>query len=96
MEMRPHACGLLCGLCRCCGSSNDIDALTFYKELEDKMRMEIEQEQVNLQDKTIGEFLTIFIFIIPVHGHVTCTKYLEVGPKALDRQHASGSSFGLS
>jgi hypothetical protein len=53
--MRPHACGLLCGLCQCCGRSRNIDALTFYEELEEKMILEIEQEQVNLQDKAIGE-----------------------------------------
>jgi hypothetical protein len=55
LEMRPHACGLLCGLCKCCGTSRNIDALAFYEDLEERVRMEIEQEQVNLQDKTIGE-----------------------------------------
>jgi hypothetical protein len=70
--MRPHACGLLCNLCHCCASSGNMDALAFYEDLEEKLRIEIEQEQVNLQDKTIGKLPSLLFWVM---AWTLCTLY---------------------
>ena len=59
LQMAPRACGLLCGLCPCCSSSN-VDALDFYKMQEGQLKQSVEFEKVQLQNKAIGVAFVTF------------------------------------
>jgi len=53
LQINPHACGLLCGLCTC-GRSSKIDALDFYMRKERDLKDRVEEEQSSLHTKSIG------------------------------------------
>jgi len=53
LQMNPRSCGLLCGLCPWCVSSN-VDAIEFYREQERRLKQSVEFEKVQLQSKAIG------------------------------------------
>ena len=59
LTMSPYSCGLLCGLC-CCGRTNSLDALNYYQEQEEQLRIKVEEEQTNLHKKSIGVVFVTF------------------------------------
>ena len=59
LYMSPYSCGLLCGLC-CCGRMNSLDALEYYQEQEEQLRLKVEREQTNLHKKSIGVVFVTF------------------------------------
>ena len=59
LTMSPYSCGLLCGLC-CCGRMNSLDALNYYQEQEEQLRIKVEEEQTNLHKKSIGVVFVTF------------------------------------
>ena len=62
LNMYPYACGWLCNCCFCeaCGC-HKVNAVKFYTELEEKLRVDIEEEKTRIRCKPLG---IVFVTLI--------------------------------
>lgn len=60
LRIKPHCCGLVCGLFSCCLSSS-VEAEEFYKDEKEAIKHSVEAEKSTLQTKTLGMAFVTFV-----------------------------------